>query len=112
MAFDVRTGKKKWIFHTIPRKGEPGSETWLNDSNEYTGNAGVWGPFSVDEELGYVYLNIESATNDVYGGHRPGNNLFSDSSGLPRYQDRQDDLVSTSWSTTTSGTTTCRRIRS
>ena len=78
MAFDVRTGKKKWIFHTIPRKGEPGSETWLNNSNEYTGNAGVWGPFSVDEELGYVYLNIESATNDVYGGARPGNNLFSD----------------------------------
>ncbi len=79
MAFDVRTGKKKWAFHTIPRKGERGSETWLNGSNEYTGNAGVWGPFSVDEELGYVYLNIESATNDVYGGARPGNNLYSDS---------------------------------
>jgi quinoprotein glucose dehydrogenase len=78
MAFDVRTGKKKWVFHTIPRKGEPGSETWLNNSNEYTGNASVWGPFSVDEELGYVYLNIESATNDVYGGSRPGNNLFAD----------------------------------
>ena len=78
MAFDVRTGKKKWVFHTIPRKGEPGSETWLNNSNEYTGNAAVWGPFSVDEQLGYVYLNIESATNDVYGGSRPGNNLFSD----------------------------------
>jgi quinoprotein glucose dehydrogenase len=79
LAFDVRSGKKKWIFHTIPRKGEPGSETWLNGSNEYTGNAGVWGPTSVDEELGYVYLNIESATNDVYGGARPGNNLYSDS---------------------------------
>ena len=78
-AFDVRTGKKKWIFHTIPRKGEPGSETWLNNSNEYTGNAGVWGPFSTDEELGYVYLNIEDATNDTYGGHRPGANLFSSS---------------------------------
>jgi len=78
LAFDVRTGKKKWVFHTIPRRGEPGSETWLNNSNEYTGNAGVWGPFSVDEELGYVYLNIESATNDVYGGARPGNNLYSD----------------------------------
>jgi quinoprotein glucose dehydrogenase len=79
LAFDVRTGKKKWIFHTIPRKGEPGSETWLNNSNEHTGNAGVWGPFSADEELGYVYLNVESATNDVYGGARPGNNLYSDS---------------------------------
>jgi quinoprotein glucose dehydrogenase len=79
MAFDVRTGKKKWVFHTIPRKGEPGYETWDNGSADYTGNAGVWGPFSVDTELGYVYLNVESATNDVYGGHRPGNNLYSDS---------------------------------
>ena len=79
MAFDVRTGKKKWVFHTIPRKGEFGYDTWQQGSAEYTGNAGVWGPFSVDTELGYVYLNIESATNDAYGGHRPGNNLFSDS---------------------------------
>ena len=45
----------------------------------YTGNAGIWGPFSADPALGYVYLSVESATNDVYGGHRPGNNLFSDS---------------------------------
>lgn len=79
MAFDVRTGKSLWKFHTIPRPGEPGSETWLGDSAQYTGNAGVWGPFSADPQLGYVYLNVESATNDVYGGHRPGNNLFSDS---------------------------------
>src|SRR5687768_8697055 len=79
MAFDVRTGKKLWTFHTIPRKGEPGYETWMNGSAEYTGNAGVWGPFSADPQLGYVYLPIESATNDVYGGHRPGNNLYSDS---------------------------------
>ncbi|HYR90340.1 MAG TPA: PQQ-binding-like beta-propeller repeat protein [Terriglobia bacterium] len=79
MAFDVRSGKKKWVFHTVPRKGEPGYETWLNGSAEYSGNAGVWGPFSVDTDLGYVYLNIESATNDPYGGSRPGNNLFSDS---------------------------------
>jgi len=79
MAFDVHTGKKLWVFHTIPRKGEPGYETWLNGSADYTGNAGVWGPFSTDEELGYVYLNIEDATNDTYGGHRPGANLFSSS---------------------------------
>jgi quinoprotein glucose dehydrogenase len=78
-AFDVRTGKKLWVFHTIPRKGEPGSETWLNNSNDYTGNAGVWGPFSADEQLGYVYLNIEDPTNDTYGGHRPGANLFASS---------------------------------
>jgi quinoprotein glucose dehydrogenase len=78
MAFDVRSGKKLWTFHTIPRKGEPGSETWLT-GGDYTGNAGVWGPFSADSQLGYVYLNIESATNDIYGGHRHGNNLYADS---------------------------------
>ena len=79
MAFDIRTGKKKWVFHTIPRKGERGYETWHNGSAEYSGNAGVWGPFSVDTQLGYVYLNVESATNDPYGGSRPGNNLYSGS---------------------------------
>src|SRR5262245_56656723 len=79
MAFDIRSGKKKWTFHTIPRKGERGYETWLNGSADYSGNAGVWGPFSVDTELGYVYLNVESATNDPYGGSRPGANLFADS---------------------------------
>jgi quinoprotein glucose dehydrogenase len=79
MAFDVRSGKRLWVFHTIPRNGEPGYETWLNGSAEYSGNTGVWGPFSADDELGYVYLNTESPTNDGYGGHRPGANLFSDS---------------------------------
>jgi quinoprotein glucose dehydrogenase len=66
------------VFHTIPRPGEPGYETWLNGA-DYTGNAGLWGPFSVDTELGYAYLNIESATSDVYGGHRQGANLYSGS---------------------------------
>ena len=79
MAFDVRTGKKVWTFHTVPRKGEPGSETWLNGSNEYTGNAGAWTSFTVDEDLGYVYVPVESATGDSFGGHRPGANLYSDS---------------------------------
>ena len=78
MAFDVRTGRRKWAFHTIPRKGEPGYETWLNGSAEYTGNAGMWGPYSVDPALGYVYLPIEAPTNDIYGGDRPGANLFAD----------------------------------
>src|SRR5688500_2931544 len=78
MGFDARTGRKLWTFHTVPRPGEPGFETWLGDSAQYTGNAGIWGPFSADPELGIVYLSIESATNDVYGGHRPGNNLYSD----------------------------------
>ena len=78
-GFDARTGRKLWTFHTIPRKGEAGYETWENGSADYTGNAGVWGPFSADPELGIVYLPVEAPTNDVYGGHRPGNNLYSNS---------------------------------
>ena len=78
-GFDVRTGKRLWIFHTIPMKGEFGNDTWLNGSAEYTGNTGVWAQMSVDEELGLVYLPVESPTGDYYGGHRPGNNLFGES---------------------------------
>ena len=78
-GFDVRSGKRLWTFHTIPQPGEFGNDTWLNDSWSYTGNTTVWSPFSADEELGYVYLPVESATGDYYGGHRPGNNLFAGS---------------------------------
>ncbi len=78
-GFDVRTGKRLWIFHTIPKKGEFGYETWLNDSAEYTGNTGVWTQITVDEQLGLVYLPVESPTSDYYGGQRPGNNLFGES---------------------------------
>ena len=78
-GYDVRTGKRAWIFHTIPRPGEFGNDTWENDSWSYTGNTGVWTTMSADPELGYVYLPIETPTNDFYGGHRPGNNLFAES---------------------------------
>jgi quinoprotein glucose dehydrogenase len=78
-GFDVRTGKRLWIFHTIPMKGEAGYDTWLNGSAEYTGNTGLWTQLSVDEELGLAYLPIESPTGDYYGGHRPGDNLFGES---------------------------------
>jgi quinoprotein glucose dehydrogenase len=78
-GFDVRTGKRLWIFHTIPTKGEFGYDTWDNGSAEYTGNTGVWTQVSVDEQLGLVYLPVESPTGDYYGGHRPGNNLFGES---------------------------------
>jgi quinoprotein glucose dehydrogenase len=77
-GFDVRTGKRTWIFHTIPRPSEFGNETWQKDSWSYTGNTGVWAPMSADEELGYVYLPVETPTNDRYGGHRPGNGLFGE----------------------------------
>ena len=78
-GYDIRTGKRLWIFHTIPHPGEFGNDTWLNDSWAYTGNTAVWSAFSADEELGYVYLPVESPTGDFYGGHRPGNNLFAGS---------------------------------
>jgi quinoprotein glucose dehydrogenase len=78
-AFDVRTGKRLWIFHTIPKKGEPNYETWENGSAEINGQTGVWTQMAVDEELGLIYLPVETPTNDYYGGHRPGTNLYAES---------------------------------
>lgn len=78
-GFDVHTGKRLWTFRTIAHPGEIGGESWGNDSWKYTGNTGAWAPLSADEELGYVYIPVEAPTGDFYGGHRPGNNLFSDS---------------------------------
>jgi quinoprotein glucose dehydrogenase len=78
-GFDVKTGKRMWIFHTIPQLGEFGNDTWEKESWVYTGNAGVWGQISVDEELNTVYLPVELPTGDYYGGHRPGANLYGES---------------------------------
>jgi quinoprotein glucose dehydrogenase len=78
-GFDVRTGKRIWIFHTIPLPGEFGNDSWEKDSWTYTGNTGVWAQMSVDEELGIAYLPVELPTGDYYGGHRPGNGLFGES---------------------------------
>jgi len=78
-GFDVRTGKRIWVFHTIPRPGDVGHDTWGGDSASYTGNTGVWAQMSIDEQLGLVYLPVELPTHDYYGGDRPGNNLFSES---------------------------------
>jgi len=77
-GYDVRTGKRLWIFHTIPRPGEFGNDTWEKDSWSYTGNTGVWGQMGIDEELGTVYLPIETPTGDFYGGNRPGAGLFGE----------------------------------
>ncbi len=77
-AYDAHTGALKWSFHTVPQGGEPGAETWTDNSWQYTGNTGLWAPFSADAARGYVYLPLEAATGDFYGGHRHGNNLFSD----------------------------------
>ena len=82
---DVRSGEQLWVFQPIPRAGQHGNETWLTDINEdrpsweYTGAANMWAWASGDEALGYVYLPLSTSSNDWYGGHRPGDNLFAES---------------------------------
>jgi quinoprotein glucose dehydrogenase len=78
-GFDVRTGRELWQFHTIPQEGEFGNDTWLNGSWQYTGAANPWGLLTADAELGYVYIPTGTPTNDYYGGHRQGGNLFAES---------------------------------
>jgi quinoprotein glucose dehydrogenase len=77
-AFDVRTGKQLWKFDPFPKPGEPGHDTWENNSLAYVGNMGVWAQITADEEAGLVYLPVEEPTQDIYGGNRPGNNLFGE----------------------------------
>ena len=78
-GFDARTGKRLWQFITIPQKGQPGAETWLDGSNETNGNNGVWTEMTADTEAGIAYLPVEQPTSDFYGGHRPGNGLYGNS---------------------------------
>jgi len=78
-GFDARTGELLWTFHTIPEPDEFGADTWLSGAARYTGNAGVWAPMAADPELGMIYLPVEEPTSDMYGGERPGNNLFGNS---------------------------------
>jgi quinoprotein glucose dehydrogenase len=78
-AFDARTGKLKWAFHTIPKDGEDGANTWKDGSNLYTGNGNVWSMLSGDDELGYVYLPTTTPNSDYWGGFRKGDNLFAES---------------------------------
>ena len=78
-GYDVRTGKLRWRFHSIPQEGEPYTETWENDSWKVAGNTNVWSMMSADPELGYVYLPFGTPTNDYYGGHRHGDNVYAES---------------------------------
>src|SRR4029079_15203946 len=75
-GFDAKTGKHLWTFHVVPRAGEFGEESWLEKSNLYSGNSGVWSLLSGDEELGYVYLPTEEATGDHYGRTALGDKTF------------------------------------
>jgi quinoprotein glucose dehydrogenase len=78
-AFDARTGRQIWIFHTVPGAGEFGNETWGDESWKFTGHTNVWAPMTLDEARGLVYLPVSTPSNDFYGVRRPGANLFGDS---------------------------------
>src|SRR5580704_17129286 len=77
-AFDARTGKQVWSFHTIPQAGELGNDTWGDDAWKFTGHTNVWAPFTLDERRGLLYLPVSTPSNDFYGGNRPGNGLFGE----------------------------------
>ncbi|MBK7930454.1 MAG: pyrroloquinoline quinone-dependent dehydrogenase [Bryobacterales bacterium] len=78
-AYDVRTGKLVWQFHTVPRPGEFGHDTWPGDSWKDRGGTNVWSVMSVDAERGLVFLPLTSPSTDLYGGDRAGAGLFGDS---------------------------------
>jgi quinoprotein glucose dehydrogenase len=78
-AWDVRTGKIRWTFHTVPRPGEFGYDTWPKDAWQYSGSANSWPGMAVDTARGIVYVPTGSAATDFYGADRPGDNLFANS---------------------------------
>ena len=79
LGYDARTGEHKWKFHVVPRPGEFGHETWLNDAWQYTGDISSWAPLSADDERGIVYIPTNPPTIDYFGGFRPGENLYGTS---------------------------------
>ena len=78
-GYDAKTGKMLWRFHVVPRPGEPFHETWEDESWKYTGNVSSWAPLSADSKLGLVYIPTDTPTNDYYGGHRHGQNVYGTS---------------------------------
>lgn len=78
-GYDVHTGELLWTFHTPPQEGEEGAETWEDESWKRFGGGNAWSMLSADEELGYVYLPMSAPSHDLYGGKRPGDNLYSNS---------------------------------
>jgi quinoprotein glucose dehydrogenase len=79
LGYDARTGAHLWTFNVIPRPGDVGHETWENDAWEWSGNVNTWPPLSADLGRGIVYVTTDAPTNDYFGGHRPGDNLFGNS---------------------------------
>ncbi len=78
-GYSVRTGELLWTFNVVPKPGQFGNDTWEDDSWKYSGDLGSWCCATADEELGYVYVPLTAPTAAYYGGHRPGDNLFSNS---------------------------------
>ncbi|MDP1569199.1 MAG: PQQ-binding-like beta-propeller repeat protein [Vicinamibacterales bacterium] len=78
-GYDAKTGRMLWRFDPVPKEGEPGNETWENESWRYTGNVSPWAPLSADSRLGLVYVPTDTPTNDYYGGSRHGMNLYGTS---------------------------------
>lgn len=78
-AFDVRTGRRVWSFHTIPDSGDFGWDTWEDGSWRYMGHTNVWAPMSLDVRRGLLFLPVSTPSNDWYGGDRKGDNLFAES---------------------------------
>jgi quinoprotein glucose dehydrogenase len=78
-AYDARTGKLAWTFHTIPQAGETGNDTWKHDAWKFTGHTNVWAPMSLDAARGLLYMPVSTPSNDYYGGRRLGSNLFAES---------------------------------
>ena len=78
-AYNIKTGKREWIFHTIPQSGEFGNDTWEEEYIDLIGGANNWAGMSLDEEKGIVYVPTGSATYDFWGGYRHGQNLFANS---------------------------------
>ena len=77
-AFNVRTGQLVWHWDAVPPVGHPDRSSWGAGSADVTGHVNVWAPMSVDERRGLVYLPLSTPSNDWYGGHRPGDNLYAD----------------------------------
>ena len=78
-AWDVRTGKLVWTFHTIPHPGELNAETWAADAWKTAGGANAWPGMVLDDKRGILFAGTGSAADDFYGGERPGKNLYSNS---------------------------------
>ena len=105
-GYDTRTGELLWTFHTIPREGEFGNDTWEDDSWRTTGNGGVWSWMSADPELGLVYLPTEAGTGDYYGGPPPRRQPLHSERLSPSKRLPASAAGTTRPSTTGSGTTT------